>query len=189
MNLSSELQQLWQSDAPPAQVVGIMRKAQRYRRWWVAQRLVEAAATLYVVAHYLTHTGSEVGHWLYMPIVLAFFPAFWVLIYKNAAVARKHAALQPASYLQLRIEQIQGAMREIKFMFVTAGALLAYAGTSWWVMVIVDADVESLMAARGLMALTVLASAVIATLGLWRRRSQARELAACRQALREWTDI
>jgi hypothetical protein len=185
MNLDNELQQLWQSEQVPMRLVLILSKVRRHRRWWLLKRAFEAAVALFVTGHYITHHGSEIGHWLYLPIALVFFPALWVLVYKNAAIARAHANLGVNSYLQVRVRQINGSLQEIRFMLASALGLIGYAVSCWWVIRIVNADENAHLAANGLLFLTAIAALLIAVLGFWRRKICRRELAAVTESLRE----
>jgi len=185
MTPDSELQQLWHSEPEPSYLKLLMGRVRRHRLWWFAKRTFEASATIFIAGHYLVHRGSEVGHWLFFPIVLVFFPALWFLVYKNHAIARSHVGLNLKACLQIRVQQLHAARREVRFMLISAAILFGYAASSWWVVRIVQASEEAHRAAKDLLLLGMIVSASIALLGIWRARYYRRELDVCQRALGE----
>jgi uncharacterized membrane protein len=185
MTPDNELQQLWRSEPAPSYLKLLMGRVRRHRLWWFARRTLEAAATIFIAGHYLIHRGSEVGHWLFFPIVLVFFPALWLLVYKNYAIARSHVGLNLQTCLQIRVQQLHAARREVRFMLISAAILLGYAASSWWVIRIVQAGEDAHQAAKDLLLLGTAVSMVIALLSFWRARYYRNELDVCQRALGE----
>ncbi len=179
MELDNHLQDLWQSEMPPPHLTSLMHRARRHRQTWIAKRVVEALATLFVAHHYVMHTGSELGHWLFLPVALIFFPAWWILSYRNGSIARGLGGLAPAQYIQVRIEQLQSGLREARFSMWGAVILMAYAAASWWVMRVGGLAATAQTSVQPLFVISAICAILILGIAFWQRRRYRRELDIC----------
>jgi hypothetical protein len=173
-----DLQALWQSDVPPAKLNRLLDRVRWYRHGWIARRIVEAMFTIFVVYHYAVYRGTAVGHLLFLPIFLIFFPALWIVAIRNAAVARRRMMLGAVDCLRVRVQQLEAALRETRFAVVSSWTLLIYAGSCEWLVYLLKADASWRDSALELFWMSLAIVAAAAGFSFWRRPRLQREISA-----------
>ncbi len=120
----------WQATQPTTDSAALVRRVRRHQRLHRLRRGLEIAVTLAAVVILLRPLAGAAltpAYWLVMPFFAVYMPVVWWLLLRAPRPRADAAALDGATYAQVRLSQLRAGLRELRIARLTAAALLAYA--------------------------------------------------------------